>query len=353
MRRATGNRYFYTVNMNISLYSTEECEKLSQSASLRYVDVSKPGITREKQQDNFVYIDADNVVIKDEKTLERLNNLKIPPAWHDVWICPYANGHIQATGKDNKNRKQYRYHQLWREARNQQKFHMMIDFGRALPLVRKHVKKELNRPFKFEKNQIICAIIYLLDNFSLRIGNQVYARINQSFGATTLRKKHVSVQGTKAILHFKGKNNKEWHIILKDKKIIRILKKCMDIPGYELFKYLGQDNKPTVITSQDLNYYLQSLTSHSLTAKDFRTWFACSETLWKLIHEDDQLSDIIREVAHILGHTPAICQKNYINPEILTFYQSGQLTKWLQHHKKIETMDADRLLLYWLEHHHY
>jgi DNA topoisomerase-1 len=208
-----------------------------------------------------------------------------------------------------------------------------------------------------DKNQIICAIIYLLDNYYIRIGNAVYEKENHSYGLTTLRKKHLSINGTKAILKFDGKNLKPWHVVLKDKKIIKILKKCESIPGYRLFKYYDENNTHCEINSQDINDYLHNLTDYSFTAKDFRTWAACRETLYRLIQTNyDQqnsqsiLKDIVGEVASILGHTPAICQKCYIYPEIISLWQENKITDWVNKHTKI-TEDKDQLLLKWLEDH--
>ncbi|MBA2657837.1 MAG: DNA topoisomerase IB [Tatlockia sp.] len=342
--------------MPISLYSIEECEKSAKNASLRYVNDLTPGISRKRHGKGFAFYYADGSRVTDKNELKRIKALAIPPAYNKVWICPYPNGHIQATGMDNKNRKQYRYHPLWHEVRQQQKFHTMIHFGRAIDSIRAHVSKELSQPPTLNKTQIICAILYLLDKSCIRIGNSVYAKTNKTYGLTTLRKKHLSIEENKAVLDFEGKNSKLWHINIKDKKILRVLRKCEEIPGYELFKYRDETNALNIVTSQEINAYLQELTNHPFTAKDFRTWIASRETFLRLLElsyiENDPpagLKDIILEVSNQLGHTPKICQKNYIYPLIVSWWQEGKLEKWkTTNAKKILNLDEDNLFLLWL-----
>nr|HAT8713999.1 DNA topoisomerase IB [Legionella jordanis] len=344
--------------LEVSLYSAETCEKMAKAASLRYVSDSVPGISRKKNKAGFIYYYPDGRQVLEEKVLQRINALAIPPAYHDVWICPYANGHIQATARDDRNRKQYRYHSLWQECRQQQKFYMMISFGKALTAIREHVNRELRKPATLSREQIICAIIYLLDNACLRIGNSVYARENKSYGLTTLRKKHLSIEENKAMFDFEGKSSKIWHIDLKDRKIVKILKKCEEIPGYELFKYYDENGALNVVCSQEINAYLQTLTKKPFTAKDFRTWIACRETLCRLVEiclsneppTPKNLKSTIKEVADLLGHTTSVCQKNYIYPGMLIWWQQGRLHSWVKRNKaKIQQLDDDSLLLYWLK----
>ncbi|MBA3537277.1 MAG: DNA topoisomerase IB, partial [Tatlockia sp.] len=223
--------------MGISLYSPEECVKIAKSSALRYVQDSIPGILRKKRGKGYIYFYPDGSKITDEKELERIRAIVIPPAYQTVWICPYANGHIQATCRDSKNRKQYFYHPMWQEARQQQKFDLMIPFGQTIFLIRKHINKILSQAPSQSKEQIICAILFLLDYSCIRIGNPLYAQENKTYGLTTLRKKHLLIKTDKAVLDFEGKNSKVWHININNKKIISILKKCEEIPGYELFKY--------------------------------------------------------------------------------------------------------------------
>lgn len=333
-------------------------EPFNDHASLEYLKDSIPGIRRQWKRNNFYYYTPDNVLIKDPIILGRIKSLAIPPAYEDVWISPISNSHIQATGRDSKKRKQYRYHPLWREICQQTKFLSMVTFGKELPKIRMHVNEELNKPLKMDINQIICAIIFLLDNYFIRIGNTIYEKTNHSYGLTTLRKKHLSLETHKAILEFEGKNSKPWHVVLKDKKILRVLKKCEAIPGYKLFKYLDEQNKSVEIMSQDVNHYLNQLTKHPFTAKDFRTWAACRESLYRFAltpYSDDKLSQqnlksIINEVAEILGHTSAICQKCYIYPEIINAWKENRIQAWVKK-RSLLLKDKDKLLLRWLEAH--
>lgn len=325
---------------------------------LEYCTDSTPGFTRQKEGKGFVYYDCENKKITSPEIIERINSLAIPPAYTNVWISPKANSHLQATGRDSKQRKQYRYHPQWRVLRQENKFLQMISFGKALPSIREHVDKALHGPLNIDKNQIICAIIYLMDNYFIRIGNQIYEKQNQSYGLTTLRKKHLSLKVSKAILEFEGKNAKPWHVVLKDKHIINLLKKCEALSGYRLFKYLDEQNNPSEITSQEVNEYLQQLTQNDFTAKDFRTWGACRETFYRLTQipydestHQNNLKTIISEVADLLGHTPAICQKNYIYPNIITQWKQNDIATWMKHRQQLLN-DKDKLFLQWLESHY-
>lgn len=337
---------------------TVKNKETAQIISLQHISDSISGISRKRYGTKFVYYHPDGTRIVDKSIINRINSLAIPPAYKDVWISPESNGHIQATGRDIKNRKQYRYHPLWHQIRQENKFTAMIAFGKMLPLIRENIQLELTKSLTMDKNQIICAIIYLLDNHFIRIGNAIYEKQNKSYGLTTLRKKHLSLSSSKAVLDFEGKNSRPWHVVLKDKKIINILKKCEAIPGYRLFKYLDENNNHIEIKSQDINDYLHNLTNVSFTAKDFRTWAACRETLYRLtqINYNDEgtsqeiLKTIISEVASILGHTPAICQKCYIYPDIITKWKEEKIQLWFEKKTKL-SRDKDKLLLHWLEDH--
>ncbi|QMT59810.1 hypothetical protein HBNCFIEN_01177 [Legionella sp. PC997] len=321
------------------------------SSSIFYGDDSVPGISRLKKGNSFLYFNPDGTKITNKKTLQRIASLSIPPAYTNVWISPCEKSHIQATGRDIKGKKQYCYHPLWRVIRDENKFKSLIPFGRMLPIIRKKVESELNKPVSMNKTQTICAIIYLLDNYFIRIGNKIHEKLNNSYGITTLRKKHLELRSTQAILNFKGKNSHPWHVVLKDKKLLRILKKCESIPGYRLFKYLDENNNPIEIGSQDVNLFLQNLTQFNFTAKEFRTWAACREVLYRLskINFDaEQLKNIILEVADLLGHTPTICKKCYILPEIIHQWEKNNLGVWIKKHSRIKE-NKDRLLLKWLE----
>lgn len=331
-------------------------EKLLEPYSIFYSDDSIPGISRIRDKESFIYFNPDGTKITDKKILKRIASLAIPPAYEEVWISPYNNSHIQATGRDIRGRKQYCYHPLWKLVRDENKFKSMISFGKMLPIIRQHVDKELNHSLSMSKEQVICAIIYLLDNYYIRIGNAVYEKLNNSYGLTTLRKKHLMISSTKAVLDFKGKNLHAWHVVLRDRKLIKILKKCEEIPGYRLFKYLDENNSHIEITSQDVNTYLKNLTECNFTAKDFRTWAACREALFRLskINASDRsksaLKDTILEVSKLLGHTPTICKKSYIHPEIIRHWEKNNLEKWIRKHSRYLN-DKDELLLKWLEEH--
>lgn len=341
-----------------SLYSAEMCEKVAGDAALRYVKDSISGIRRQKKGRGFAYYSSDGQKITDKKLLSRIQKLGIPPAYRNVWICPYTNGHIQATGRDERNRKQYIYHPLWQEVRQQQKFGMMLSFGKALPQIRQHVQNELAKPLTLERSQLICALIYMLDHAGVRIGSPIYAKENQSYGLTTVRKKHLIITEKEARLEFIGKHAQQWQVILKNRKIINILKKCEEIPGYELFKYRDEHRQFKVITSQEVNHYLQEITGYPFTAKDFRTWAACRETL-ALLKEyiveqttitQKVLKEIIKQVAQILRHTPSICKKCYIHPDLIEWSINNKMISWLKMQAEdFDKLDDDALLLLWLE----
>lgn len=327
-------------------------DSVFNDSSLHYTTDDLPGISRRKQGSGFSYYYCDGTQVTEAETLARIKSLAIPPAYNDVWISPIAHGHIQATARDSKNRKQYRYHPLWRSLREENKFQTLIPFGKSLAKIRQHVAQELDKPLKINKTQIICGIIYLLDNYFIRIGNLIYEKQNKSYGLTTLRKKHLSLSASKAELNFIGKNAKPWHVVLRDKKIIKLLKKCEALPGYRLFKYIDDtDNSHCEITSQDINAYLQQLTNYSFTAKDFRTWGACRELLYRFSqveYQQNALKPILLEVSSLLGHTPAICQKSYIHPELINQWKQKKIIPWLKKRTRL-LQDKDKLLLRWLE----
>lgn len=340
------------LNPIISLYTTEECEKIAVNAALRYVNDATPGIVRRKHGKGFAYYDSTGKLIKDKVILKRIKALAIPPAYENVWICAYSNGHIQVTGMDDKHRKQYIYHPLWHQARQQQKFESLLEFGECLPGIRKHIQQQLKKSLTLSKEQVLCAIIYLLDTACIRIGTPQYAKQNHSYGVTTLRKKHLSITNNQAVLDFPGKNSQIWHVILKDRRLIKLLKKCEEIPGYELFKYYNNEGALSVITSQDVNGYLQSLTQCAFTAKNFRTWIACRELFYRLAQQDASpaiLKKMIHEVALLLGHTPTICRKNYIDPDIINWWEDQRLSTWIKN-QKLSSAHKDKLLLAWLKH---
>lgn len=327
-----------------------------KNAALVYVK-NTYGIQRKKQGKGFVYYTSQGKKVTDPKILERIQLLAIPPAYTHVWICSNEKGHIQAIGRDNKNRKQYIYHPLWIKMRQENKFKSLLDFGRILPALRKKINEEINKPPSLNKEQIICAVLFLMDNYCVRIGNDIYAKENKTYGVTTLRKKHVRYKKNSVTFNFLGKNKQPWAFEVKDGNIVQILKQCGDIPGYEIFKYYKEQNKIAVITAHDVNEYLHSVTQHHFTAKDFRTWIATREFFVRIITllkvkklRMKQIKNSLLEVATLLGHTPAICKASYIHPQILEWLKNGKLVRWLSKNRKnMHTKNSEDLLLYWLE----
>ena len=305
----------------------------AKAAGLRYVTDATPGIHRKRAGKHFSYIGLDGKPIHDEDILKRIRSLGIPPAWKNVWICPNPRGHIQATGRDAKGRKQYRYHPKWREIRDETKYDRMIAFGEALPTIRAHVEQDLKRS-GLPREKVLATIVRLLDLTSIRIGNEEYARENGSFGLTTMQEKHVDVEGSTVEFHFRGKSGKEHLIDVKDRQLARIIKRFQDLPGRELFQYRDEDKELRTVTSDDVNDYLQQISGQEFTAKDFRTWagtVAATCALLDLGEYESQTQakkNVVRAIetaAQHLGNTPAICRKSYVHPEILDAYLNGSL----------------------------
>lgn len=302
-------------------------------AGLRYLMDHQPGILRKCLRGAFIYLAPDGSRITDEETLRRIKSLAIPPAWTDVWICPTPNGHLQATGRDARGRKQYRYHPRWREARDLVKYDRMILFGEVLPKLRKRVRKDLERP-GLPREKVLGAIVRLLEETRARIGNKEYRRENRSFGLTTLRDRHATIRGTSLRLEFRGKSGKLFDVQFSDRRVARVVRACQDIPGQELFQYYDEYGSRHSIDSADVNSYIRELSGHDFTAKDFRTW-AGTVFAAKFLRTCEQCSDerqarvevaqAIREVAQQLGNTPAVCRKSYVHPAVLDAYLSGTL----------------------------
>jgi DNA topoisomerase I len=307
----------------------------AQAAGLRYVVDLSPGIRRKKAGKHFAYFDADGRPVKDEETLARIRSLAIPPAWTDVWICPSPRGHVQATGRDARGRKQYRYHPRWRETRDEAKYGKMLAFGQALPAIRAKVDEQL-RQRALSRDLVLAAVVRLLDLTYIRIGNDEYARTNKSFGLTTMRDRHVSIEGGEIRLRFRGKAGKVHSYELRDRRLARIVKRCQELPGQDLFQYLDEDGTPHAIGSADVNDYLRAISGQDFTAKDFRTWAgtvlaiealaACEpcETQTALKHN---VVETIKAVAEQLGNTPSICRKCYVHPSVLESYLGGKLAE--------------------------
>jgi DNA topoisomerase I len=294
------------------------------------VSDADPGIQRRKRGKAFTYVDEDGKAIRDAETLARIRRLAIPPAWTDVWICKLANGHIQATGRDARGRKQYRYHPRWRTARDETKYDRMIAFGKILPVIRRRVAADLERP-GLPREKVLATVVRLLETTLIRVGNEEYARQNGSFGLTTLKDHHVRfpASGRKISFRFRGKAGKRHEIELSEPRLARIVRRCRDLPGQELFQYVDDEGAPRSIDSGDVNDYLREITGEELTAKDFRTWagtvlaavaLAAYEAAPTQRQAKRNLLEAIERVAERLGNTPAICRKCYIHPAIFDTY---------------------------------
>jgi DNA topoisomerase-1 len=303
----------------------------AEEAGLRYVSDTQPGYTRKANGDGFEYFDTDKKPIRDEQRLLRISRLAIPPAWSDVWICPSPNGHIQATGRDARGRKQYGYHERWREVRDENKYDRMISFGKALPKIGKRVQEDLALP-GLPRNKVLATIVQLLQRSLIRVGSEEYARENKSFGLTTMKDRHVDVRGAKLHFRFRGKSGRPHEIAVTDRRIAKIVLKLQDLPGQDLFQYIGDEGDLHNITSQDVNEYLREITGEEFTAKDFRTWagtvlaaitLSTAGAFETKKQAKANIKTAIETVAKILGNTPAICRKCYIHPFILETYLSG------------------------------
>ena len=305
----------------------------AESAGLRYVSDEEPGIRRRKAGKGFRYLEPDGTRVEDAETLDRIRSLAIPPAYTDVWICPQPNGHIQATGRDAKGRKQYRYHPAFREVRESTKYEKMLEFARALPALRTKIDEHLGlRGLPREK--VLATVVHLLETTLIRVGNEDYVRQNKSYGLTTLRDPHVKVEGPQLRFQFKGKSGKTWRLQVKDRRIARIVKACQDLPGQDLFQYLDENRESQSVTSADVNAYLKEITGSDVTAKDFRTWAGTVlaalalkefETFDSDAKAKKNIRAAIETVASRLGNTPTICRKCYVHPEVFTSYLEGQL----------------------------
>lgn len=304
----------------------------AKAAGLRYFTDARPGIRRKHTGKHFAYVAPAGEVIRDSLELERIKKLAIPPAWTDVWICPSRNGHLQATGRDAKGRKQYRYHERWREVRDETKYNRMIAFGEALPLIRERADLDLSQHC-LSREKVLATVVKLLDATVIRVGNEEYARENRSFGLTTLRTRHVDVEGSEIRFHFQGKSGKEHIVDVHDRRLARAVQRCQDLPGFELFQYLDDGGRRS-IDSADVNDYLRHITNENFTAKDFRTWHgsvtaACTLYALRAYESDSEAkSNIVGAVeaaADLLGNTPTICRKSYVHPGLIDAYLDGML----------------------------
>ena len=310
-----------------------EPEKSAEMAGLRYVKADSLVIERKKVGRGFSYLNIKGERITDEAELERLKSLTIPPALKDVRICHLENGHLQATGQDDKKRKQYFYHPQWRKIRSQHKFNRMVLFGACLPSIRATTAKHL-RKRGLPREKVLATVVQLLETTFIRIGNDHYAKKNRSFGLTTLRDRHVDIEGTKVKFEFRGKSGVDHEIELQDRRLVNIIKQCQEIPGYEIFKYYDESGDRKFVDSGDVNDYLQQISDRDFTAKDFRTWagtLLAAIELEELGEFDSEkqakknITQAIKNVARRLGNRPATCRKYYIHPAIVESYQNGFL----------------------------
>jgi DNA topoisomerase I len=303
----------------------------AKAIGLRYVSDTERGFQRKRAGKHFSYLGLDGKPIRDREHLKRIKSLAIPPAWSCVWICTLANGHIQATGRDAKGRKQYRYHPLWGELSSQTKFQRTIAFGEALPRIREMTQRALNRR-GLPREKVLAAVIQLLDKTYIRIGNEEYVRANQSYGLTTLREEHVDVSGGSLRFQFRGKSGQMHAIDVQDRRLARVVKRCQDLPGEELFRYVDHDGQAQKIGSADVNDYLREITGQDFTAKHFRTWAGTVEASLALRELGEaatktaakrSICQAIRMAAQRLGNKPATCRKYYVHPAILEAYTDG------------------------------
>jgi DNA topoisomerase I len=300
---------------------------------LQYFSDTQPGIRRKRQGKGFIYIGIGGKQIHDEPTLRRIASVVIPPAWKDVWICPRNNGYLQATGRDARGRKQYRYHPKYRQTRDQTKYDRMLVFGKTLRSIRKTVAKDLSQS-GLSRERILAAIVRLLDQTGIRIGNEEYARTNGSFGLTTLRNGHAQIHGDTIHLRFRGKSGVEKELDLRDPKLARIVKRCHDLPGKELFQYQTSDSEFHGISSGDVNEYLRTISGQDITAKDFRTWHGTRQMLVELAQVGPAASEAdskrrvaaaVKATALHLGNRPATCRKYYIHPAVFECYSTNTI----------------------------
>jgi DNA topoisomerase-1 len=310
----------------------------AREAGLRYVSDARPGISRKRRGKGFAYTDAEGRLIRDEDTLARIRSLAVPPAWNDVWICPKPSGHIQATGRDARGRKQYRYHPKWREARDANKYDRMVAFGLALPAIRARTDEHLAKQ-GLPREKVLAAVVRLLEATLIRVGNDEYARENRSYGLTTLKDRHAAVEGSTIAFRFRGKGGKLHTTEVSDRRLARIVKRCQDLPGQELFQYVDDDGIVQDVSSSDVNDYLREITNQEFTAKDFRTWAGTVAAAWALeefeafdseAQAKHNIVQAIEKVATDLGNTPAVCRKCYVHPTVLDAYMDGSMLSALE-----------------------
>jgi len=341
--------------------SDAELVQEARDAGLRYTSDDRPGLSRKRRKSSFTYHLPNGTQIRDRATRDWIKSLAIPPAWEKVWISPIANGHLQATGRDARGRKQYRYHPRWREQRDSTKFEHMLAFARQLPCIRRKVAIDLRRR-EMDREKIVATVVRLLETTVIRVGNDEYARDNHSYGLTTMRNRHVEVEKTDITFTFRGKSGRHHEITLRDPRLARIIRACQDMPGQELFSY-QEAGEIRNVSSTDVNDYLRAVTGSDFTAKDFRTWigtvlaataFQELEGITSRTQAKKNIGTVIESVAKVLGNTPAICRKCYVHPEVINSYLEGEtintvsqrISNNLQRHlRKLQPMEAAVLAL--------
>jgi DNA topoisomerase I len=309
-----------------------------RSLGLRYVSDGVPGITRRRSGSGFSYRAPDGSLIKDRDKLAWIRKLAIPPAWRDVWISPDPDGHLLATGRDAKDRKQYRYHPAWRTFRDETKFGRMLAFGKALPRIRAAVEVELRKP-GLGRRKVLATVVRLLETTLIRVGNDEYAKANKTFGLTTMRDRHFKAEGAQLRFRFRGKSGKPHEVTLRNRRLAQLVRRMQELRGQELFQYLDEEGRPTPIDSGEVNDFLREIAGDDFTAKDFRTWSATVLAAWALNEFETfdsqaaakrNVTQAIERVAGRLGNTPAICRKSYVHPEVLGAYLDGSLLENLK-----------------------
>jgi DNA topoisomerase-1 len=305
----------------------------ARSVGLRYSTDARPGWTRRRAGRGFSYRDVDGRPIRDRETLARIRSLAIPPAWTEVWICPSPNGHLQATGRDARGRKQYRYHPDWQRGRDLHKFDRMIEFAEALPAIRERCDRDLARP-GLPREKVLAAVVRLLELTLIRVGNDEYARLNRSFGLTTLRNRHARIEGSAVRFRFRGKSGQLHEVGLRDRRLAGVVRRCRELPGQELFAYVDEDGEVRDIASDDVNEYLRQASGGAFTAKDFRTWAGTvlAYRALRALQPGDgtaaarrNVVEAIRDTAGRLGNTPAVARRSYVHPAVLEAYLDGSI----------------------------
>jgi len=335
----------------------------AKAVGLRYVSDSTPGYTRKRAGSGWTYVDPNGKTVKDKELIHRFNKLVIPPAYTNVWISPYENGHLQFTGTDAAGRKQYRYHTDWNKIRNQSKYHRLQNFASHLPDIRKQVDKDLSRP-DLDHEKVVALVVRLMELTSIRVGNESYKKLYNSFGLTTLQNRHVKIDGAELKFEFRGKKRVYQKISLKSKRLANLVKQCREIPGKELFQYYDDEGKRCAIGSGDVNAYLKQITGEDFTAKDFRTWAGSVSALYAFKSVGGfeteaeckrKIVSVLDEVAINLGNTRTVCKKYYVHPAVIKSYEDGtifKLIKQLDETEQAGTSEfsfAEKVLLQLLE----